>query len=1066
MSIWEFCIKRPVFTTVLMFSLVLVGIMGYMRMGVDLMPDFDVPVVSVATTYIGADPEVMDQDVTDVIEEQVGTLEGIRSITSASYEGYATTTIEFELYRDIDVATQEVRDKVSIAERDLPDGIEKPIVQKIDPNAQPIIYLSLSGDVPYQRLSQIADLRLKNQIQNVGGVGSVYLYGFRERNVRIWLDHDAMDKYALGPMQVVQALGVWHVELPGGRIETKERESTIKMKGEYSSIDELANMVISWHNGSPVRLKNIARIEDGEEDVRSASRVNGKACITLAVVKQTGANSVGIAKEVIARLPEFRLNIPVGMDLDVTYDSTEFIEQSVEGVGHDLILGGIFTAIVIYMFLRHVKMTIISLISIPVSLLGTFGFMYFCGFTINQITMLAMSLAVGMVIDDTIVVLENIFRHMEEDHTLTSRKAAANGTGEVAFAVLAATMSIAAIFLPVAFMGGVIGRVFFQFGISIGIAICLSYTVSITLTPMLCGRWLKLEHHDNFIVNLFGKLLTGLDNLYRATLAVALKNRFTRVMVIIGAVVFFAFCLFLGSMVGQEFSPNADRSGFLIAISTPVGSSMEFTDDKSRKIAAIASSYPEVKRVMEMVGNTRTSEVDEATVVVQLVPRSKRTRSQQEIMDDMRAKCALVAGCKAFPSHFPSMGGGGQRQSDLTYVVQGQELDKLEEINRQLLDLINSNKRLADSDSDLELIQPQVQVYPRRDAAADVGVTTSDITSAVQIMMGGVDAAKFKVGSKRYDIRVKAEDSFRTNADSLRNIVLRTASGKEVKLMSVANVVESVGPKTVNRFDRMRSIKITANLASGSGWTTGQAGDWFEREAKKILVKYPGYTMTTTGMTKIQKESMQYMIFAMYSAVVIVYLVLAAQFESFIHPFTIMMTVPLALGGALIGLFVCNQNLSVFALIGMIMLIGIVTRNGILLVEFAVQLRDEGLTPPEAMLKAGPLRLRPILMTALSTIIGVVPVALGLSEGGEVRAAMGVAVIGGMLISTFLTLFIVPVAYITFDGILERTLKLLSFFGFKPHNDREDEEDKSSVDLKKVDEIRSGKVIKDSGDKE
>ena len=1096
MSIWEFCIKRPVFTTVLVISLIASGIMGYTRMGVDLMPDFDIPVVSITTTYIGADPEVVDQDVTDVIEEKVGTIEGIKSIRSTSYEGYSSIVIEFNLERNIDVATQEVRDKVSIAQQDLPKGIDPPLVQKIDPNAQGILYISLTGDLPYQRLSQLADDVLKDQIQNIDGVGQVDLYGFRERNVRIWLDAANMEKYSIGPANVLAALGAWHVELPGGRLETDTRESTIKMEGEYTSIDDLETMIVAYRNGAIVRLKDVARVEDGEEDIRNYSRVNNKPNITLAVIKQTGSNTVAIAKAVRDRIPEFQASLPPGAKLSVSYDTSDFIQNSVEGVGHDLIIGCIFTAIVIYLFLRHIKMTFIALCAIPTSLIGTFAFMYFMGFTINQITMLAMSLAVGMVTDDAVVVLENVFRHMEEEHR-TGPEAAASGTGEVAFAVLASTMAIAAIFLPVAFMGGIIGRVFYQFGIAVGLALGISYTISITLTPMLCGMLLTPEQNDNFFTRLVGNLLDWLRRTYNCWLDFVLRNRFTRVATIIFAFACFAGGLFLATKVGNEFAPNADRSAFQISIETPIGSSVALTDARCREVANIVHGFPEVTMILELVGDVRTSQANKANIMVQLVPRNKRTKSQQQIMDEIRAKCSKLAGLTAIPSHLSTMG-GGNTQNDIQYNLQGANLDTLQEIATKLNNRMRENPNLTDVDNDLELIKPQVSVYPLRDNAVDVGLTTNDITTALQVMMGGVDAAKFKVGSKRYDVRVKAEDSFRYDAESVRSILIRTNSGKNVHLRSVAEVVEGLGPNKISRYNRIRSVAITANLKGNSKLSTGQAGKWFEEEAGKILQHYPGYKIIPSGMTQTMQESQNYMMFALYTAIVIVYLILAAQFESFIHPFTIMMSLPLALIGVFLALFICNENLSIFALIGIIMLVGIVTRNGILLVEFANQIRaDDGVDAHHAMLKAGPLRLRPILMTAATTMIGIVPVALGLSEGGETRSAMGVAVIGGMATSTFLTLFIVPTAYITFDGIMTRFKKLMNRMGLnigsssspgnsgnangpgpdssspapaKPSSNAGKGKVKldkdNQADGRSLEEIRRGKVLIDSDDKE
>lgn len=1017
MSVWEFCIRRPVFTTVLILSLVVVGIMGYTRMGVDLMPDFDIPAVSIVTTYLGADPEVMDQDVTDVIEEQVGSLEGIESIRSTSYESYSTIVVEFNLARDIDVAAQEVRDKVSAAEQDLPTGIEPPLVQKVDPDAQPILYLTLCGDAGYAELSELADKTIKPRLQNTPGVGNVVMMGFRERNVRIWLDPAGMEKYDVGPAQVLSALSNWHVELPGGRVENASSEATIKMQGEFPSIDELGDLLVDWRNGAPVRLRDLARLEDGQEDTRMMARYNGKEAIMLGVCKQSGSNTVSIAATVRNKVDELRANLPKSVDIRVMFDQSEFIENAVNGVGTDLILGCFLTAIVIYVFLSHYKMTVISLISIPASLLSAFGFMYFLGFTTNQITMLAMSLSVGLVVDDSIVVLENIYRHFDEDDGTTDpRDVSMAGTNEVAFAVLASTVVVAAIFLPVSFMGGIIGRIFYQFGVSIGLAIMLSYVVSVTLTPMLCGRWLTKETNVGFMARAVGAVLDWMNRIYKTLLSWSLHSRFTRVCVIVGSLAFFALGLLLVQHVGTEFSPKQDRSAFLIYMETPIGSSIELTNQRSAIAEKIVQKHPEVLNYACMVGNNN-GQVYKSTIIVDMVPRDQRTKSQTQLMNELRVELATIPGIVCYPSEIPQMGGvgGGTRSTDLSFVLQGPDLMTLEKIANTIVTEASKDPDFRDVDNDLELTQPQVSVYPKREAAADVRLDTRQIAVALQAMMGGVDAAKFKMGGQRYDIRVKADDSFRVSSDSIKKIILRTNNGERVDFGTVADVVEGIGPNSIKRYDRMRSVSIIANIAPGVA--SGNASEKFEGIANKVLEKYPGYNLKASGMTKVERESMGYLMFAFYSSIVIIYLVLCAQFESFVHPLTIMMTLPLAVVGVFAALLLTGENLSIFAVIGMIMLVGIVTKNGILLVEFANQLREQGRSAVESMLEAGPIRLRPILMTAVSTIGGMLPVALGMSEGGEARRGMAVAVIGGLTTSTFLTLVVIPVAYITFEGI-------------------------------------------------
>ena len=1039
MSIWGFCIRRPVFTTVLLIAMIGVGIMGYTRMGVDLMPDFDIPVVSVVTTYVGADPEVMDQDIVDIIEEQVGTLEGIESIRSTAYDSYATTIIEFNLERNIDVCTQEVRDKVNAATQDLPKNIEVPIVQKIDPDAQAIMYLGLYGDVPYAQLSQIADDVLQPRIQNINGVGKVDLNGFQERTARIWLDLAKMEKYDIGPAQVLAALNSWHVELPGGRTESSTLEATVKIYGEYQSCDELSKLIVDWKDGAPVRLSQIATVEDGLEDRRSIARLDGHPSIMLGVCKQSGTNTVGVADRVLEKIDELNVVLPEGVHLVRIFDSSRFIRDSVQGVGEDLLLGALITVFVIYVFLRNFKMTLVSLVAIPTSLLATFGAMYFMDFTVNTITMLAMSLCVGMVIDDAIVVSENVFRHMEQEQLDDAKIAAERGTGEVAFAVFASTIAIAAIFLPVAFMGGMIGRIFYQFGLAVGIAIAFSYCVSITITPMLCGRLLERNTKENFVARMLGSMFNALDSIYYWSLEKCLRNRLTRVLTIIVAIACFVIGVSFASKVGTEFAPNSDRSQFLINAQSEIGTSLELSDQRCRQMEAILAKHPELEHYGTVTGMSTTNESYRIMSFVEMKLRKDRPGiSQQDCMDALRKELAVIPGLRVYISHLQMAGGQStERSAQIQYVLQGPDLNTLQTIAHDLEDWMRQQPEFIDVDDDLELTKPQVAVYPRREAAADMGVNTSQISTALQVMMSGVDAARIKLGNKRYDVRVKATDGFRVDAESINTIIMRNQYGKRVKLGSMVDIVENLGPNKIKRYNRIRSITVRTDVAKGV--PVGNASDKMAAKAKEIANKYVGYTIAPTGMTKIQTESMQYLSFALMSSIVIIYFVLAAQFESFIHPLTIMMTLPLAMAGVFVALYITGITLSIFSFIGMIMLVGIVTRNGILLVEFANQQRERGLNAHHAMLEAGHTRLRPILMTAVSTIGGVVPIALALSEGGEMRQGMGVAVMGGMLTSTMLTLYVIPTAYITFEGISRNIMycwnKLLGRNPLTPHEE-------------------------------
>lgn len=1017
-----------------------VGAMGYSRMGVDLMPDFDVPVVSVVTTYVGADPEVMDQDVVDIIEEQVGTLEGIESIRSTSYDSYATTIIEFNLKRNIDVCTQEVRDKVNAATDDLPKNIEVPIVQKIDPDAQAIMYLGLYGDVPYAQLSQIADDVLQPRIQNINGVGKVDLNGFQERTARIWLNIDKMEKYDIGPAQVLAALSNWHIELPGGRTESDTLEATVKIYGEYQSCEELEKLIVDWKDGAPVRLRQIARVEDGLEDKRSISRLDGHPSIMLAVCKQSGTNTVGVADSVLEKISELNAVLPEGVHLVRIFDTSRFIRDSVQGVADDLMLGALITVFVIYVFLRSFKMTLVSLVAIPTSLLAAFGAMYFMDFTVNTITMLAMSLCVGMVIDDAIVVSENVFRHMEQEQLDDAKVAAERGTGEVAFAVFASTIAIAAIFLPVAFMGGIIGRIFYQFGLAVGIAIAFSYCVSITITPMLCGLLLERSTHESFVARMLGSMFNALDRFYYWSLEICLRNRLTRVFTILVAIGCFVAGIGFASQVGTEFAPNSDRGQFLINAQSEIGTSLTLSNERCLQIEAILAKHPEIEHYGTIVGMSTTNESYRIISFVEMHLKKDRPGiSQQDCMDALREELAVIPGLRVYISHLQMQGGQStERSAQVAYVLQGPDLNTLQKIAHDLEDWLREHKETyVDIDDDLELTKPQVAVYPRREAAADMGVTTSQISTALQVMMSGVDAARIKLGSKRYDVRVKASDDFRVDADSINKIIIRNQYGKRVRLGTMVDIKENLGPNKIKRYNRARSIMVRTDVVRGV--PVGNASDMMAAKAQELVKQYVGYSVAPSGMTKIQTESMQYLSFALMSSIVIIYFVLAAQFESFIHPLTIMMTLPLAMAGVFVALYFTGVTLSIFSFIGMIMLVGIVTRNGILLVEFANQQRERGLNAHHAMLEAGHTRLRPILMTAVSTIGGVVPIALALSEGGEMRQGMGIAVMGGMLSSTMLTLYVIPTAYITFEGISRNIMycihKVMGHNPLTPHEE-------------------------------
>lgn len=1012
MNIWDFCIRRPVFTTVLMVSLVLFGVMGFLDMGVDLYPEIEPPVVSIQSTLVGANPEVMDQEVTDVIEEEVATLEGVDTIRSQSLEGYSMVIVEFDLSRDIDVAAQEVRDRVAAAARNLPLDMDPPLIQKVDPSASAIMWLTVTGEGPYQELSRVAEDVLKERLQSLPGVGGVQMGGFRRRAIRVWMDPVKMRALEVTPQDVLAGIKRRHVELPGGRIETRLQESTIKVEGEFADLDTFRTLIVAWRGGAPVRLQDLARIEDGQEDVRSALRYNGRQAIGLGIRKQSGGNTVAVARAVKEALPELRKHVPDWITVDLSFDSSTFIEESVQGVEFDVVFGALFTGVVMYLFLRHLRSTVISVLAIPASLISTFGFAWLMGFTINQMTLLGLSLAVGLVIDDAIVVLENIYRHVEEG--MPAREAANSGTGEVAFAVIAATVSIAAIFLPVAFMGGIIGQFFRQFGLTIAVTILLSLVVSLTLTPMLSARMLHKEEHETGFALVVGRWLDALDRFYRVLLGRVLATPGSRWAVLAMATLLFVGSLGLTAGIGKTFAPSQDQSRFLVFFETPLGTAREVTEARMIQAQAILDKHPEIRGALGIVG-LQAGEVHKGLFFVNMYPRHERTLTQQESMAALRRELNTVPGLVAFPAEMNPLSTGATRSSDIQYIFQGPDLKTLDRLAAEVVEQASRDPHLVDGDSDLDLTRPQVTVEMDRSAIADVGIDELQVTTAIQAMMGGINVAKYKSGGDRYDIRIKADDEFRQEISNLERIPLRTPSGGLVELGTVVDIHQGLGPNAVNRYNRQRSATVMFNV---EGMPVGNATDLFVTEAQKVLARYPGYTMQPGGTTKTFQESMQYLLFALVSSIVIVYLVLAAQFESFLHPFTIMLTLPLAIVGVLVALFVTGKTLNIFSFIGIIMLVGIVTRNAILLVDYANQLRSQGVDRVEAMLQAGPVRLRPILMTAVAAIVGITPVALGMSEGGEARAPMGVAVIGGLLSSTFLTLLVIPAVYLTLEDVL------------------------------------------------
>jgi len=975
----DISIKRPVFATMIIAALVLFGIISRQRIGVALYPDVDFPIVSITTTLSGASPEVSETELTDPIEESISSIEGLKRITSSSLQGASQVIIEFELDREINVAVQDVRDKVALANRYLPKDITPPTIGKVDISAQPIIWIAVNGNMPRKHLGQSADEVFKPQFETLVGVGGIMIGGLQEREMRIWLDAKKMEAYHVTAADVEQAILNKNVELPGGRIESSTRELTIKTIGELKNTAEFNNLIISYSGNSPVRLKDIGFAEDGVEDVRSLGRFMGVNSIGLGVTPRSGANHVAVCNRVKDTMKKIQSTAPKGINLDVAFDSSEFIKNSISDVQFDLLFGGILAALVVFLFLRNIACTIIVALAIPTSIIGTFSIMYSFGFNMNTMTMLALSLCVGLVIDDAIddaiVVLENIFRHKElgEDKVQASHK----GTNEIAFAATAATLSIVAVFIPVAFIEGLIGRFYFQFGVIVSAAVLISLFVSLTLTPMLCSKFLRTEKkHGRLYDSLFFKILD------------------------------------------LELVQKEDRDDFIVMLECPVGTSLEYADKKLAEAEKIILDLPETISLFALMGaGGATASANKGWLFITLSGAKERERTQDEIMVLLRKELNNLPGIVAYVESLSALGGGmGGRNAPLQFNIKGPDLTKISNISKDVIDELRKIEGIVDVGSDMELTKPEILVSVNRDKAADLGIDIRSIASTINTLIGGKEAGQFKHDGKSYDVRIRLIPEQRVSLEDINRLLVRNKKGDLIRLSNIVDVREDVGPNIINRSNRLRSVTISANLESGK--TLGDA----VKDVKKILkTSVPSmYTAEFSGQAETMAETRNSFIFAFFLTILITYMVLASQFESFIHPFTVMVALPLSAVGALGGLYLTGNSINIMSLIGMLMLVGLVVKNSILLVDYANKLRDQGLPTKEAVLQAGPIRLRPILMTAISTIAGVLPVAIGLGTGGEVRAPMAIAVIGGLTTSTILTLFVVPVTYILFDDIINK----------------------------------------------
>ncbi len=1013
MKLADVSIRRPVLATVMVGTLLVFGLVAYPKIGVDLFPNVDFPFVTVTAVYPGADPESIESKVVDKLEEAINTINGIKMLRSTSTENVGLVVVQFELERDVDQCVQDVRDKVSGVQRDLPPDLEPPVVAKFDIGAAPIMALALAGPQSVRELTRVADDVIKERIQTLDGVGGIDIVGGQQREFHVWLDPLRLASFGLAVSDVAQALMAQNVEIPGGRIDVGRLEFAVKTKGQVHSAAELNDIVITAAAGAPVRIRDVARVEDGEEEARSYSSLNGQAAVALIVRKQSGANTVQVAQAVRTAVAMLRPELPKGMTLSIPDDNSTFISNSIHDVQIDLVIGAILAIIIILFFLHDWRATFISALALPTSVIATFAFVQAMDFTFNTMTMLALSLAIGILIDDAIVVIESIHRHLEMGKS--PKQAASEATAEIGLAVLATTASIVAVFVPVATMKGIIGRMFLQFGLTVAFAVSVSLFVAFTLTPTLSARLLKTNHgrRKNPIARGIDWLLGKLDRVYRALLGLALRQR---VLTLIVAVMTLAASVYVARFVSFEFLPPDDRGEFVVNVERTAGTQL---DEMKRYVEAVSQSVravPGVASALTTIGGGAQGEVQRAQVKVNLVPRAERAFTQTEAMAYIRSLFSGRSEATFAVEPVGMIGGSaGFREAAVQFIIQGRDYEQLNRAAQELIAALRTKGGYVDLDTTYRGGKPEVSVTIDRDRAADLNVPIVTIAMTIRTLFAGDKASELVTDGDRFDVRLRMDERYRRQVADILNLNVRAQTGALVPLWNIVSVTPGQGPAKIERQARQRQVTILANL---EGKTLGDAMTEIDALASQ---KLPASLQTSwTGMGDVMQESVGYLLEALLLAIIIIYLILAAQFESFVHPFTIMLSLPLAVVGALGALAVTGMTMNIMTMIGIIMLMGLVTKNAILLVDYANTLRSRGLSTHEALLEAGPVRLRPILMTTAAMIFGMIPVALALSEGGEMRAPMAVAVIGGLITSTLLTLLVVPVVYSLLDGLARR----------------------------------------------
>jgi hydrophobic/amphiphilic exporter-1 (mainly G- bacteria), HAE1 family len=1050
----EVCVKRPVFATMLVLSLVTVGAFSFFSLGVDLFPKVDFPTITVTVINPGASPQEIETDVTEKIEEAVNTISGIDELRSSSVEGISQVFVQFVLEKDVNVAAQEVENRIQTVIPNLPETAEQPTVQKLDSDAAPVLRVVVSAPTNLRDVTETAKNKIKERIESVSGVGQITIIGGRERQINVWVDPDKMRSYNVTPAEITTALRLQNIEFPSGRLDEGQKETSVRTLGKIQKPEEFAEIVVATRGNYQVKVKDLGYVEDGAEEIRSQALLNGQPAVTLIVSKQSGQNTVAVAKEVKARLKEIEPTLPKDYRLQIVADNSIFIQNSLNAIEEHLVVGGFLAAVVVFLFLWNLRSTFIAALAIPTSIISTFALMYAMGYTLNSITMLSLTLMVGIVIDDAIVVLENIYRYVEEKG-MDPFQAAVEGTREIGMAVLATTLSLMAVFVPIGFMQGIVGRFMSSFGLTASFAVAVSLIVSFTLTPMLAARLIKRPkggtdlgeeaepvgsgeagkikgdgmiepHYEEPVTNRREDekakghsskeswFYSKVDRIYTSLLKFSMAHRW---VIITLCILVFLSIVPLFMFVGKNFLPVDDQSQFEISVRAPEGSSLQATTVLMERIATELRKMEGVTDTLITIGGGQAQVVNSGTLYVKLSDIKARSKSQEQLMSDARELL------KKFPPELrtgvqqvQAFSGGGFRNANVQFMIAGPDLKVLEDYSDKILAKMKTIPDAVDVDSTLISGKPEVQLEIDRDTAADLGVRIGDISQALNTLVAGQEATNFNEGTEQYEVVVRAINNFRTDVEGLKRMIVPSTKVGWVTLDRLVKVKEGTGPSSVERTNRQRQVTLLANTKpGGSAAGITAAIDAYVKELKMPA----GYTTGYVGQSKEMGKAGFYFLLAIMLSFIFMYIVLAAQFESFIHPVTILLTLPLSIPFGILSLLITGQTVNIFSGLGLLLLFGVVKKNAILQIDHTNQLRSRGMSRYDAIIRANRDRLRPILMTTIALVAGMIPLVVSTGAGAGTNRSIGVLVVGGQSLCLLLTLLAVPVFYSIFDDVSE-----------------------------------------------